>query len=97
MLKAQRSRLYRKPFCIGDLTDGLRCIHHVENSLRGRLEDPHLCDELGEPLEGVPKLPDVVHEDDQDADRHAASYGLEELVAVHEVPAVPEDDCAPDG
>src|SRR3954447_11716498 len=92
MFKAQRPGPYRQPLRLRYLADRLRRVDHVKDPLGGGLENANLRHELGEPLQRVPELPDVVHEDDQHADRHPASDGLDELVAVHQVTAVPQDD-----
>src|SRR5215207_9354885 len=97
MFKAQRAGPYRQPLRLRCLADRLRRVDHVKDPLRGGLEDANFRYELGEPLERVPELPDVVHEDDQNTDRHSASDRLNELVAVHQVTAVSQDDRPADG
>jgi hypothetical protein len=57
----------------------------------------HLCNELGQPLERIPKFPSVVNENEQHSDRHATCNGGSELVTVDEIAAIAEDDGAGNG
>jgi hypothetical protein len=72
-------------------------LEHGKDPAGGGGVERHLGHELGQPLERVPDLSPVVHEDEQRADRHAARHrpaGLrsDELVAVDEKAPVSEDD-----
>ena len=82
IVEGQDPRPQGQPHRVASLRDRRRRIENAEHAPGGGLEHPHLGDELRQPLQRVPQLSDVVHEDDQRADGHAARDGSEELVAI---------------
>ena len=94
-VERERARLHGQRGRVRRIGDRLRRVEDAEDAARSGLEDPHLGDELGQPLEWVPELSDVIHEDDERADGHAAGDRVQELVAVDEIAAVAEDDRGP--
>src|SRR3954468_4993831 len=93
----ERARLQLQGRGVRGFCDSDRRVYDVEDAPGRRDVELDLRDELGEPLQRLPELARVIHEDEKRADGHAACDRREELVLVHEVAAIAEDDRAGDG
>src|SRR5918993_4493526 len=94
MVEDEGPRLDGKAHGLWVFTDCLRNIEHSKYAERRSFENPDLCDELREPLQRLPQLTDIIHEDDEKPDRHPTLNRGDELITVHEVAAVAQDNSA---